>query len=179
MWDISILTCNLGKCFSEHTLRQLNAKLLQWRSWAQHHGSSAPQPSSQTSTPAAPFALAQVQRTCCTRTPHSHAFHMANVLPLLIQSTCRHTIRYVYCSKAGVAQECTRWRYFCHTFKLFFFGSWLNLADFSQKLRRICSAHSACPATGTIASRQPHEVFKITQQFLLWPSVHGIRLKCF
>lgn len=141
----------------------------------------------QSFTPAAPMALAfppaafpgvQVPQAPCTRAPWSCAvewqlfFHHWPCLG-------KYSICYIH-GKFRVAGKCMYGRYFCCAFKLLRFESWLNLADFSEKLtRRICSVPSACPAAGTIASRQPHKAFKITQQFLLWPSVHGIRLKCF
>lgn len=175
MRDISTSTCTLGKHFSDRSQRQLEAKPLRWRSWAQRQGSSS-----------APIRAAKPPPSSALRSDpgprdalHSRAFHGIAILPLPVQSTCRHTIPYIY-SKSRAARKRSWWCYFCCTFKLLFFGSWLNLADFSSELtRRICSARSACAAAGTIASRQPHEPFKIRQQFLLWPSVHGIRLKCF
>lgn len=105
--------------------------------------------------------------------PDGHAAHGTSMAVPFAQQPSFHSwsrvwadilyCMYIAC-KSRVAWKCTCWCYFRHTFKLLFFGSWFNLADFSEKLaRRICSAHSACPAAGTIASRQPHKPFKITQ----------------
>lgn len=171
MWVLHILICTPGKHLSDHSQGQPNTKRslvkeLSGASWQRCSSAEC-----QTSTPAAPLilafhsvilAVAQVPQTPCTWAPRSCAFGMAAVYPLLAQSLGEHPMCYIH-GKSRVAGKCMCCRYFCCAFKLLCFGSWLNLADFSEKLtRRICSAPPACPAAGTIVSRQPHKPFKIT-----------------